>query len=94
MPERDAHERARNFKEVNLGYTAAEAFQEVERCIQCKNPPCITGCPVGVDIPRFVRHLLVHDLEGAINVISNRACSRQSAAASARRRASARPSAS
>lgn len=70
MPERDAHERARNFKEVNLGYTAAEAFQEVERCIQCKNPPCITGCPVGVDIPRFVRHLLVHDLEGAINVIS------------------------
>ncbi|MFZ1413022.1 MAG: NADPH-dependent glutamate synthase [Defluviicoccus sp.] len=70
MPERNAHDRARNFKEVNLGYTAAEAFQEVERCIQCKNPPCISGCPVGVDIPRFVRHLLVHDLEGAINVIS------------------------
>ncbi len=70
MPERDAQERAANFKEVNLGYAAEDAFEEVERCIQCKNPPCISGCPVGVDIPRFVRHVLVRDLQGALNVIS------------------------
>lgn len=70
MPERDPLERVGNFREVNLGYTADDAFAEVERCIQCKNPPCISGCPVGVDIPRFVRHVLVRDLAGALAVIS------------------------
>ncbi len=69
MPERDAHERARNFKEVNLGYALADAFEEAERCIQCKKPACISGCPVGIDIPRFIRHLLVRDLDGALEVI-------------------------
>ncbi|HYN38089.1 MAG TPA: NADPH-dependent glutamate synthase [Rhodospirillales bacterium] len=69
MPERDAHERARNFKEVNLGYALADAFEEAERCIQCKKPACISGCPVGIDIPRFIRHLLVRDLDGALGVI-------------------------
>lgn len=69
MPERDAHERARNFKEVNLGYALADAFEEAERCIQCKKPACISGCPVGIDIPRFIRHLLVRDLDGALAVI-------------------------
>jgi homotetrameric NADPH-dependent glutamate synthase len=69
MPEREAHERARNFKEVNLGYGLAEAFREAERCIQCKKPTCISGCPVAIDIPRFIRHLLVRDLDGALGVI-------------------------
>jgi homotetrameric NADPH-dependent glutamate synthase len=69
MPERDARERAGNFKEVNLGYTLADAFEEAERCIQCKKPTCISGCPVGIDIPRFIRHLLVRDLDGALGVI-------------------------
>ncbi|MGE5778075.1 MAG: NADPH-dependent glutamate synthase [Hyphomicrobiales bacterium] len=68
-PERDAHDRARNFKEVNLGYAMADAFEEAERCIQCKKPTCISGCPVGIDIPRFIRHLLVRDLDGALAVI-------------------------
>jgi glutamate synthase (NADPH) small chain len=70
MPERDHHERARNFKEVNLGYSLQDALQEAERCIQCSKPTCISGCPVQIDIPRFIRHLVVRDLDGALDVIN------------------------
>ncbi len=69
MPERDAGERARNFLEVNLGYGLPDALAEAERCIQCVKPTCIAGCPVAIDIPRFIRHLLVRDLDGALDVI-------------------------
>jgi glutamate synthase (NADPH/NADH) small chain len=70
MPERDALERSRNFKEVNLGYSMADAMAEAERCIMCSKPACIEGCPVSIDIPRFIRHLLVRDLDGALAVIN------------------------
>jgi glutamate synthase (NADPH/NADH) small chain len=70
MPERDALERSRNFKEVNLGYSLHDALAEAERCIMCTKPTCIDGCPVGIDIPRFIRHLLVRDLDGARAVIN------------------------
>jgi glutamate synthase (NADPH) small chain len=70
MPERDPLERSQNFKEVNLGYSLRDAFAEAERCIQCAKPACISGCPVGIDIPRFIRHLLVRDLDGALAVIN------------------------
>ncbi len=69
MPERDPLERSRNFKEVNLGYTLKDALNEAERCIQCAKPTCISGCPVTIDIPRFIRHLVVRDLDGALEVI-------------------------
>lgn len=69
MPERDAHERASNFKEVNLGYSMETALLEAERCIQCHKPTCISGCPVGIDIPRFIRHLLVRDFDKALEAI-------------------------
>lgn len=69
MAERPADERSRNFLEVNLGYGWADALAEAERCIQCFNPTCISGCPVSIDIPRFIRHLLVRDLEGSLSVI-------------------------
>ncbi|MCC6747264.1 MAG: NADPH-dependent glutamate synthase [Deltaproteobacteria bacterium] len=69
MPERPADERSRNFLEVNLGYGMADALTEAQRCIQCVNPTCIAGCPVAIDIPRFIRHLLVQDLGGALEVI-------------------------
>ncbi|MBK8906927.1 MAG: NADPH-dependent glutamate synthase [Rhodospirillales bacterium] len=69
MPERNPVERAQNFQEVNLGYGLAEAFKEAERCIQCAKPTCIAGCPVAIDIPRFIRHLLVRDVDGALAVI-------------------------
>jgi glutamate synthase (NADPH) small chain len=70
MPERDPLERARNFKEVNLGYTMADALAEAERCIMCSKPACIAGCPVSIDIPGFIKHLLVRDLDGALAVIN------------------------
>jgi glutamate synthase (NADPH/NADH) small chain len=57
MPEQDAKERAHNFNEVALGYTPEQAFAEAQRCLQCKNKPCVAGCPVGVDIPVFVGQL-------------------------------------
>src|SRR5574337_746114 len=50
MPERDPHERASNFKEVNLGYSMSDAIAEAERCIMCSKPACIDGCPVSIDI--------------------------------------------
>ncbi len=70
MPERDPLERSRNFKEVNLGYSMADALNEAERCIMCSKPACIEGCPVSIDIPRFIKHLLVRDVDGALAVIN------------------------
>jgi glutamate synthase (NADPH/NADH) small chain len=69
MPERDALERSRNFKEVNLGYSLEQALGEAERCIQCAKPTCMSGCPVSIDIPRFIRHVVVRDIDGALEVI-------------------------
>ncbi len=69
MPERDPVIRAACFDEVNLGYTYADAYREAERCIQCVKPDCVAGCPVGVDIPGFIRRLLVHDIDGALATI-------------------------
>ena len=69
MPERDAVERAQNFKEVNLGYTLKDALAEAERCIQCAKPTCMSGCPVSIDIPAFIRHVAVRDFDGALAVI-------------------------
>ncbi len=69
MPERDPGVRARTFDEVSLGYSLTEAMREAERCLQCARPTCIEGCPVSIDIPRFIRHLLVRDVDGALGVI-------------------------
>ncbi|MCB1002345.1 MAG: NADPH-dependent glutamate synthase [Acidimicrobiales bacterium] len=69
MPVRDPVARARTFDEVALGYSLGDALREAERCLQCARPTCIAGCPVSVDIPRFIRHLLVHDVDGALDVI-------------------------
>ncbi len=54
MPEQDAQERIHNFDEVALGYTVEQALLEASRCIQCKNQPCVDGCPVEVAIPEFI----------------------------------------
>jgi homotetrameric NADPH-dependent glutamate synthase len=70
MPERDAKVRSGTFDEVNLGYSLENAMKEAERCIQCAKPTCISGCPVQIDIPRFIRHVLVRDLDGALSVIN------------------------
>ena len=65
MPEQDALLRAANFREVNLGYSQQLAMLEAERCLLCKNPVCIEGCPVRVNIPQFIERLRVGDLDGA-----------------------------
>ncbi len=57
MPTRDAAERRHTFEEVALGYTQEMAVEEAERCIQCKRPRCVEGCPVGVRIPEFIKAL-------------------------------------
>lgn len=68
--ELDARERAKSFAEVNCGYTLAEALREAERCLMCPDQPCISGCPVGIDIPHFIEHLLANDTRGAYDVIA------------------------
>lgn len=54
MPEQDPNVRNKNFKEVTLGYTAEMAIEEAQRCLNCKNQPCVSGCPVNVQIPEFI----------------------------------------
>ena len=65
MPEQDAILRSTNFREVNLGLTEQLAFIEAERCLQCPKPYCIDGCPVRVNIPRFIEFLTQGDITGA-----------------------------
>ncbi len=67
MPEQEAELRSHNFREVNLGLTEQIAFLEAERCLQCKKPTCIDGCPVRVNIPRFIELLAQGDMAGAAN---------------------------
>jgi len=66
MPEQAPEKRRRNFEEVPLGYTAETAMLEASRCIQCKNPACVAGCPVEIDIPGFIRPMRDGDFAGAI----------------------------
>ena len=69
MPEQDPKVRARNFEEVSLGYTAELAAEEAARCLNCKNSPCVSGCPVNVRIPEFIHALTQGDTEGAYAII-------------------------
>lgn len=66
MPEQDPKVRARNFLEVPTGYTMKMAQEEASRCLQCKKPGCVSGCPVGVDIPGFIDLIVQGDMSGAI----------------------------
>src|SRR5512144_2050509 len=69
MPCADPAERRKGFGEVALGYTIEMAVQEADRCIQCKNKPCVAGCPVEIDIPTFVRQVSEGDFQGAFNTL-------------------------
>ena len=70
MPHQEADVRNKNFDEVALGYTPEQATDEAERCLNCKNKPCMNGCPVMVHIPEFISKIKEGDFEGAYQVIS------------------------
>ncbi|MBO4838356.1 MAG: NADPH-dependent glutamate synthase [Lachnospiraceae bacterium] len=70
MPSQEPQVRAHNFNEVALGYTRELALDEAARCLNCKNKPCVAGCPVNIDIPGFIMKVKEEDFEGAYQVIN------------------------
>ncbi len=70
MPSQDPNVRNKNFEEVALGYTEAQALDEAQRCLNCKNKPCMTGCPVMVHIPEFIQEVARGDFEAAYQIIA------------------------
>jgi len=69
MPERDPNVRNQDFREVNLGFQEQLAKLEAERCLRCKDGKCVEGCPVGIDIPKFVEAVAEGDLRGAAELL-------------------------
>ena len=70
MPVQDATVLAHNFDEVALGYTEEQAIDEANRCLNCKNMPCVSGCPVKIHIPEFISKIKEGDFEGAYQIIT------------------------
>ena len=70
MPEQEAAVRARNFEEVAAGYRPEDAQRESERCLICPDQPCVSGCPVGINIPAFIRKINEQDLRGAYDILT------------------------
>ncbi len=70
MPTQEPEIRAHNFNEVALGYSEKTAIDEALRCLECKNPTCVSGCPVNIHIPEFIAKVKVCDFEGAYEIIS------------------------
>ena len=70
MPTQEPKVRAHNFNEVALGYTASVAVEEAKRCLNCKNRPCVNGCPVNIQIPDFISRIKEGDFEGAYQIIN------------------------
>ena len=70
MPTQEPEVRAHNFDEVALGYSEQAAIDEANRCLNCKNMPCIKGCPVRIRIPEFIGKIKEGDFEGAYQIIS------------------------
>ena len=70
MPHQDPQVRACNFSEVALGYTREQAIDEAQRCLNCKNMPCVAGCPVKIHIPEFIAKVAEGDFEAAYQIIA------------------------
>ena len=71
MREQDAKVRATNFEEVACGYNLEEALRESDRCLMCPDEPCISGCPVGINIPGFIQKISEKNLRGAYDILTN-----------------------
>ena len=69
MPTQEPHVRAHNFDEVALGYDEKAAIDEAQRCLNCKNMPCVSACPVNIQIPQFIGKIKDGDFEGAYRII-------------------------
>ncbi len=74
MPEQDPQVRNKNFTEVSLGYTPEMAIEEATRCLNCKNKPCVAGCPVCVKIPEFITKVAAGEFEAAFDIIKTTNC--------------------
>ena len=74
MAKQEPKVRAKNFSEVALGYTEAETLEEASRCLQCPKPQCMTGCPVEVPIPGFIKLLREKKYDEAIALIKDEEC--------------------
>jgi glutamate synthase (NADPH/NADH) small chain len=72
MREQPASQRVRNYDEVPYGYSPEEAILEAQRCLMCKKPKCIAGCPVEIDIPGFIQHIVDEDFKGGINLLKEK----------------------
>jgi len=72
MPEQPPKKRIKNFNEVPYGYDEKTAIEEAKRCLQCKNRPCVIGCPVEIDIPGFIKHISEGDFDKAVEVLKTK----------------------
>ena len=70
MPVQDPDVRNKNFDEVALGYTYDMAVNEARRCLNCKNKPCVSACPVQINIPAFIERVANEDMDGAFEILS------------------------
>ena len=71
MPTQDPVVRGKNFDEVALGYSEEQAIDEANRCLNCKNKPCVDGCPVKIHIPEFIAKIKEGEFEEAYQIITN-----------------------
>jgi len=72
MREQTPQERIKNFKEVPYGYSEEEAVIEAQRCLKCKKPLCVGGCPVEIDIPGFITRIAEKDFKEAIKILKKK----------------------
>ena len=71
VEEQDPAARARNFSEVSYVYRVEQALREAERCLMCPDEPCVRGCPVGIDIPGFIKKIAEKHYHGAYDIITD-----------------------